>query len=379
MNTLHIYKDYAPIVGGIENHLRILVEGLRACGVDTQVLVTNTDSTTTHEQISGVPVTKAGRIFSLSSAPISLSLYPLLYRLEENVDITHLHLPYPPGELGQLFLGRSRRLVLSYHSDIVRQKVLGTLYRPFLWQVLRRAHLIMVSNPAYMRTSPFLAPVSHKCRLVPYGIDLGRFVQTPAVVEQASHMRGRYGDKPFILFVGKLRHYKGLNVLLEAMHSLDAHLLVIGRGPMEQTWRRQVVSDGLERKVSFLGECSDEEVLAARFAADVFVLPSTNRAEALGIVQLEAMACGLPIVCTELGTGTSYVNQHGETGFVVAPGDAEALAAAIDKLVQDPDLRRQMGQAGLRRARDHFSKETMLARMIIVYQEVLQMDSARID
>jgi glycosyltransferase involved in cell wall biosynthesis len=373
MRVLHIYKDYAPVVGGIENHIRLVAQGLRARGVDARVLVTNTGPTTVQEEIEGVPVVKAGRALSVSSAPVSLAFYPWLYRLEADVDIAHAHLPYPPGELGQLFLGRSRRFVLTYHSDIVRQRVLGALYQPFLWQVLRRAHLITLSNPAYLRTSKFLAPYAEKCRVIPFGIDLARFTLTPTIQADAAALRQRFGPRPLILFVGKLRHYKGLNVLLEAMAQINAHLLVIGSGPMDGVWQAQAEAAGLlHDKVTFWGERSDAELLAAYHAAQLFVLPSTNRAETLGIVQLEAMACGLPLVCTELGTGTSFVNQHDQTGLVVPPEDPAALAAAINRILSEPELRARYCAGARSRAASVFDKEVMLTKLMEFYQEALQ-------
>jgi rhamnosyl/mannosyltransferase len=377
MRVLHIYKDYAPVMGGIENHIGVLVRGLRECEIDAQVLVTSSGRETERLSVDGVPVTKAGRLLSVSSAPVSLAFYPLLRRLEQGIDVAHAHLPYPPGELGQLFFGRSRRFVVSYHSDIVRQKVLGRLYRPFLWQVLRQADLISVATPAYLRSSPFLSAFPEKCRVIPYGIELDEFARTPAVEAAAAELRRRAGiagddQAPLLLFVGKLRHYKGLHVLLEAMHQIDAHLLVIGAGMMEAEWRQKAASERVAEKVTFWGERPDSDKLAAYYAADLFVLPSTNRAEAFGIVLVEAMACGLPLVSTELGTGTSFVNQHGETGLVVPPEDAPALAAAINRLLQDEALRRRMGQAAVARAHAVFSKATMLTRMIALYQEVMK-------
>lgn len=371
MRVLQIYKDYAPVVGGIENHLRVLTEGLRSCGIDARVLVTNTGPQSRQETIGGVPVTKAGRLVNVSSAPIAPAMYPALRQMERVADIAHLHLPYPPAELGQLLLGRSRRTVLSYHSDIVRQKVLGAFYSPFLRIILQRADLIAVASPAYVRTSAFLPAVAEKCRVIPYGIDLERFRLTSRLSAAAAAMRAEHGGKPLILFVGRLRHYKGLDVLLRAMAGLDARLLIVGTGPMEATWRETMERAHLAGKVAFAGDLSDEELVVAYHAADVFVLPSTNRAEAFGIVQLEAMACGLPVVCTELGTGTSFVNVDGTTGFVVPPDDAEALHSAIRRLLADTSLRASMGRAATERVRSEFSRETMLARMIAFYQEAL--------
>ncbi|MEZ4663134.1 MAG: glycosyltransferase [Caldilineaceae bacterium] len=361
MRVLQIYKDYAPVMGGIENHIKVLAEGLQQHNVEARVLVTNTSGRTVHQVLDGIPVTKTGRQLNISSAPISLGFYPWLWRLEKDVDIAHLHLPYPPGELGQLLLGRSQSLVLTYHSDIVRQKVLGALYAPFLRQILQRADLIAVSNPVYVQSSRFLQRVADKCRVIPFGIDLAHFAATPPIRQRAAEIRHMFDNRPLLLFVGRLRHYKGVNVLLEAMCSeairqLDARLLVIGIGPLQEQLQQQAAAAGLLERVLFGGEWSDADKIAAYHAADLFVLPSINRAETLGIVQIEAMACGTPVVSTELGTGTSWVNQHQQTGLVAPPNDPAALAQAMAQLLGDAERRREMGQAAHRRAHGLFPK-----------------------
>lgn len=374
MRVLYLYKDYFPVLGGIENHIKMLAEGLRTRGVETQVLVTNTVNRTVSETIQSVPVLKTARQVNISSAPVSLPFFPAVHRLEAGVDIAHLHMPYPPGELAQLVLGRSKRLVATYHSDIVRQRVLGALYRPFLWQVLRRANLIAVSNPVYIQDSPFLRRYAEKCRVIHFGVDLERFAATAAVQAQAASWRARYPGKTLLLFVGRLRHYKGIDVLIDAMRTVnDAHALIVGVGPMAASWQARAQSVGVTDRLTFLGELSDAEVLALYHAVDLFVLPSTNRAETLGIVQLEAMACGLPLICTELGTGTTYVNQHGVTGLVVPPNDPEALATAIRRMVAQPELRTQLGAAGRRRVEQEFTNEVMLDRMLGFYREAMEL------
>ena len=373
MRILYLYKDYYPILGGIENHIRTLAEGLRERGAQTHVLVTNTANRTVQETIGGVPVTKTARQLDVSSAPVSLPFFPAVRRLEADMDIAHAHMPYPPGEVAHLLMGRARRFVVTYHSDIVRQRVLGALYRPFLWRVLARARLIAVSNPVYIQDSPFLRRHAAKCRVIPFGLDLARFTATPALEAEAAAWRARYGNRPLLLFVGRLRHYKGVNVLIEAMRELpDAVALIVGIGPLAAEWQAQTQAAGLADRVHFLGEQSDAAVAALYHAADIFVLPSTNRAETFGIVQTEAMACGRPVICTELGTGTSYVNQHGVTGLVVPPNDPAALAAAARRLLADQPLRLRMGEAGRRRAQSEFSIDAMLDRTLAFYREALQ-------
>ncbi len=372
MRVLHIYKDYAPVVGGIENHIRLLAEAQQAAGIDAQVLVTNTTSRTERSVIGGVPVTKAGRWLNISSAPVGPAFYPLLRQLEQGIDIAHAHLPYPPGELGHLWLGRSRRLVLTYHSDIVRQKVLGALYAPFLWATLRKADLIAVASPAYAQSSRFLAAFPEKHRIIPFGVNLADFAPTPAVMQAAAELRQRFApDRPLLLFVGKLRHYKGLDVLIRGLPQTDAHLLVIGSGMLAAEWQQLARQTGVADRVTFWGERPDADKIAALHAADLFVLPSTNRAEAFGIVLIEALAAGTPLISTELHTGTSYVNRHEITGLVTPPNDPAALAAAINRLTHDDALRRRMAAAALTRAHTEFDQTTMVARVQALYAEAL--------
>jgi glycosyltransferase involved in cell wall biosynthesis len=365
---LQVYKDYYPVVGGMENHIKMLSEALVQRGHQVTVLVTHPTARTHVEEINGVRVIKAGRLATISSAPISLGLFVWMRRLQ--ADISHLHFPYPIGELACLFAGRSPRMVLSYHSDIVRQKYLLQVYKPFLYRLLSRADRITVSSPNYIQSSPYLRQVANKCVVIPHGTDLNRFKQTEAVTRRAQEIRHRYGA-PLILFVGLLRYYKGLSFLLKAMPQIDARLLVVGQGPMGKDWQALSCRLGLTERVAFLGRVGDEELVALYHACDVFVLPAIHRSESWGAVQVEAMACGKPVVCTELGTGTSFVNRHGETGLVVPPKDATALASAICTLLQDEQLRRQMGQRARERAYNEFSLPTMVDRITSLYEQVL--------
>lgn len=371
MRVLLLYKDYYPVVGGIENNIRLLARGLRERGVDAHVLVTNTGTATTREAVDGVPVTRTGRQAHILSTPISLPFFAELRRQMATVDLVHLHAPYPPAELAQLLLGRSKPAVITYHSDIVRQRRTGKLYAPLLRKVLQRAALVAASSPVYIESSPFLRNVRPKCRVIHFGIETERFAETEQVRGDAQRLRRHYDDLPLLLFIGRLRHYKGVDVLIKAMHRIKAKLLIIGTGPMQEAWQNLAQAEGLVDKVFFLGDASERESLAARYAAELFVLPSTNRAEALGIVQLEAMACGMPVVCTELGTGTSYVNRNGVTGVVVSPNDPQALAAAINRLLVSPALRAKMGAEGRRRVREAFSFHSMIDSTIDFYQEAL--------
>lgn len=364
--VLHVYKDFYPVPGGIEGHIRDLTARLRALGIAASVLVTAPDRRTRWEVLFGVPVTKAGRLAELASTPISFRLCLELWR--SDADIYHLHFPYPLGEVAYLLRPRGR-LVITYHSDIVRQRTLLRLYRPLLGRLLRRADAILVTSPQYLVSSPFLRPVAAKCRVVPLGIDPGRFDAFDP--DRVAAWRAKLGS-PLVLFVGRFRYYKGLDCLVEALRLVPAaRLALVGDGPEAPRLRRLVAEYGLGSRVAFLGALPDEELPALYRAADVYVLPATERSEAFGISLLEAMAAGLPVVTTELGTGTSHVNRHGETGLVVPPRNPGALAAALAELLADPQRRRAMGAAGRRRVEAEFTLDRMVAEVLRVYREVL--------
>jgi rhamnosyl/mannosyltransferase len=367
MQILHVYKDYFPVVGGIENHIKLLAEAQAARGHAVSVLVTSRDHRTHIETRNGVRVIFAARLATISSAPISLALFDLLRR--EIPDVAHLQFPYPIGETANFFCGRARKTVISYQSDIVRQKYLRVIYAPLMRCVLARADRIIASSPNYIRSSPILSQWKDKCAVVPLGIDLAPFEN--ATVEELGIFPPSVSRNPqhvSLLFVGHLRYYKGLDYLIQALRELPrAHLIVVGAGPMEREWRALTQQLGVEARVAFVGEVSDAELPAYYAAADIFILPASERSEAFGAVQLEAMAAGKPVVCTELGTGTSFVNVDGETGFVVPARDSHALAAALARLMDDATLRARMGAAGRARVRREFTLEKMVDRVMAVY------------
>lgn len=383
MRILHVYKDYFPIVGGIENHVKLLAEGQAARGHRVTVLVTSLDRRNHEEPLNGVRVIYASRLFNISSAPVSLELVRNISRL--NADITHLHSPYPIGEAANYFFGQGQATVLTYHSDIVRQRVMGALYMPLLHRVLARVTTIIATSPNYIQSSPTLSRWRAKCVVVPLGVaplsqwerGLGDASSRNTENVGRSGLRrddasGGEGNNNHLLFVGKLRYYKGLNDLLEAITLLpDVRLTVVGSGPMERMWKNLARELAVDTRVDWVGEVSDDELPAYYAACDVFVLPASARSEAFGAVQLEAMAAGKPVVSCDVGTGVAWVNQNGVTGLVVPPHNARALANAISHLIQDPALRAKMGAAGHARVRAEFTVDKMIERVMQVYERAL--------
>ncbi|MEN9939151.1 MAG: hypothetical protein RLZZ387_5730 [Chloroflexota bacterium] len=376
MRVLHIYKDYPPVMGGIEHHLRDLCEGLAARGHEVTALVTSQGRNTSVERPSpGLTVVRAGRAAHAASTPLSPAMLGLAR--VARADVVHLHFPYPPGDLAALAVLGAPRLVVTYHSDIVRQRSLLQLYRPLLEHTLRRAARIIATSEPYVRSSPFLRPHAAKCVVVPLGVDVGRFrpsCEPPVLGLEQVTPTETHDSRPttrgprVVLFVGRLRYYKGLHVLLAAMRQVDATLLIGGEGPERGRLEALARELGLVGRVRFLGDVPEAELPALYRAADLFVLPAHLRAEAFGIALAEALASGAPAVSTELGTGTSFANLHGVTGLVVPPDDPVALAGALNTLIADDELRRRYGQAARRRAVDVLSLEAMVDGVEAVYR-----------
>jgi rhamnosyl/mannosyltransferase len=354
------------VVGGIEHHLRALAEGQARRGLDVTVLVASATGSAQVGFENGVRVVRTQAWVTTASTPLAPGLVASLGRI--GADLTHLHFPYPPGEMAHLALGRSRAMVVTYHSDIVRQRWLGRLYRPLMRRLLGRSDRIIATSDAYLKSSGPLRRVAAQCAVVPLGIDPLPFLA--AARGRARSIRPR-ASRHVVLFVGKLRHYKGLDVLIDAMAQVDASLIVVGTGPMEHEWRALAAGSPAADRIHFVGQVTDDELPGYYASADVVVLPSSQRSEAFGLVLVEAMATGCPVVSTELGTGTSFVNQHGKTGLVVPPGDPTALAQALESLLADAGWRRWLGENGQRRALAHFHVDPMIDRTIEIYREAL--------
>jgi len=370
---------YPPHLGGIETYLGTLAEALATRpDVHVSAIVSNEGAATVREDVAGVDVLRIGRAFAASSTPVAFGMSRAIReaaRDPRRSDLFHFQFPYPWGDWAWQRAGSPRPLVVSYHSDIVRQRFLGTLYRPIMKRLLRRADRIIVGSPPMME-SPALKPHAGKCRVVPYGIRPERYEATPERLERAAAVRRRHAA-PIVLFVGRLVYYKGVDVLVRAMTGFDADVVLVGAGPLEGELRELAASLGVADRLSIMPPLDDEALTAHFLAADVFCLPSVARSEAFGIVQLEAHICGTPVVSTNLPTGVPWVNQHGETGLVVPPGDPSALAGALARLLTDDALRARLGARARARVLESFTVETMVAGTLSVYDEVLHEGGAR--
>jgi glycosyltransferase involved in cell wall biosynthesis len=364
MSVLHIGKFYPPHKGGMEIHLKNLCERL-APSVDAEVLVAGETGRNSTETIKGVRVTRAATLFDFNAAPVCPSMVQLIR--QSNADIVHLHFPNPTGILAYLAAGANGRLVVTYHSDIVRQKIMGRGFQPILDRFLRRAAAIIVTSDEYLDSSPVLRRFRERCRVIPLGIEAEKFrlVDEGAVKE----IRAQFGDR-IVVSVGRMIYYKGFEHLIRAMKGVEGRLLIIGDGPLRASLEELTRVEGLSERVAFLGQV--DSVVPYLQAADVFALASIARSEAFGIVQLEAMACGKPVVNTRLASGVPFVSIDGLTGITVPPADAGALSVALNRLLREPNLRAQLGAVGRRRVEQEFSAALMAQRTMDLYEAVLR-------
>jgi len=361
--VLHVGKYYAPHTGGMESHLRYLVSH-QSARMAVEVLVANDGPMTMTELMDGARITRIASYGTLASQPICPSLpWKLAGR---NEPLVHLHLPNPWAAQAYLMSGHKGKLVISHHADTLGRRQLRRLVDPFVRRVMHRASAIIVGSKRYLEGSEELGDFYDKCRFVPYGIDGAAFnAERP---EEVRAIRAKYGPR-LVLAVGRLVPYKGFDYLLQAMKEVDATLLLIGLGPLMKRLEATIARLGIGEKVHLLGHV--EDTLPYYKASQVLVLPSVSRAESFGLVQVEAMAAGIPVVNTEIESGVPEVSLHGVTGITVPPGDAQALAEAVNYLLENTEMREKYGRAALARVSEEFSAERMAESTLRVYQEVL--------
>ena len=340
MKVLHIGKFYPPFCGGIEKVNYDLVENLNKienCNVDElcfqHLAGSETDNLTPAYRLFRVPIRT---IFH--STPISMRYFSVYRKIRNHYDIIHLHLPNPWAALAPLLFRTRAKIVLHWHSDIVKQKSLMIFYRPFQTMLLRRASRIIVTSRNYFDSSSDLQPYVKKVRVVPIGLDTEHLMFLPGIDQT---IKTQYPGKKIVLSIGRLTYYKGFRYLIEAACKLrdDTIVLIGGCGELQDELERLIKQKGVADRVKLIGRIPQEQIGAYFAAADLFCLPSIVRTEAFGVVLAEALAMGVPIVaCDILGSGVNWVNKHGDTGLNVPVCDSQALSAAINKILDSPEL-----------------------------------------
>ena len=371
-NVLCFGRFYDDIPGGMQRHVENLFVSLTD-KVNFVHLVPSRDWESARFSLHGVPVIRKPSLNldgSLAFTPGLLFEAAKLHR-QYNFDLIHLHFPDPMSHFASMFLPAAIPRIISWHADVTRQKILLKFYRPFLKLALHKAAAIVVATPTHISSSNELSHLENcnKCFTIPYGFDLRRFLVDHA---DAENVRRKFPGKR-IFALGRHVYYKGFDVLIKAMQQIrqDTQLILGGTGPLTEQLRQEAELCGVTNRVHFVGHILEKELSAYYQACDIFCLPSVSQAEAFGIVQVEAMACGKAVVSTILGNGVDYVNQHGITGMTVPPNDAGALAETINQLLTDDDLRTKLGHQARKRATDEFSLKKMGESTLALYNNVL--------
>lgn len=377
LRVLQLGKQYYPHIGGIENTMQQIAEGIQG-KVDSYVLASQEKGPAHQEIINQVPVYYAKSWGIVSSMPLSWDLICYLCRNKRKYDIIQLHMPFPLGDLALFLSGYKGKLVLFWHSDIVRQKKAMLLYWPLMKWTLHRADAIAIATQGNIDGSPYVKPFENKCVKVPFGLRKEWEEKSDLYWENRHLTEQRDKAKLKLLFIGRLVYYKGCDVLIKAMEELkresevlqDIELWFVGTGVLESALKERVRNAGLEKNVFFAGKVTDEILQEKVQESDVLVFPSVANSEAFGLVQLEAMAFGKPVINTALPTGVPWVSLDGETGITVPPGEVKALSDAILWMKENPDEREEMGKKARERVKTEFTQKKMMEKLLRLYKEL---------
>jgi glycosyltransferase involved in cell wall biosynthesis len=354
--VLHVAKFYPPASGGMERVVQTLCRASEGI-VDSRVLALNEGRDTIEEVVEGVPVTRVGVLTRAGSVPIAPGLQRHLRRA--CADLIILHEPNPWALLSYALARPDVPLAIWYHSDVVRPALQYALfYAPLARPAYARARRFIVSSPALAEHAAALKPYRDRIRVIPFGIDSSHW---------AASNTQTLPSAPFVFFVGRHVAYKGVDVLIRALQGTGIRAVIAGDGPQRTAW--QGLARDLHVDAHFPGDVNDDELRRLFASCAAFVLPSTSRAEAFGYVQLEAMASGKPVISTNVPSGVPWVNQHERTGLIVPASDAEALRAAMCRLIGDETLRARLGRQARARVEDAFTMAHLRDRLRAFFAE----------
>ncbi len=369
MRILHVFKTYLPeTVGGIEQVIYQICQSGIAHGIESHVLTLSAIPEPRDLMLADHYVHRAKLDLQLASTGFSYSVLGRLKALAAEVDVINYHFPWPYMDVLHFAARIKKPTVVTYHSDIIRQKHLLKLYRPLMNRFLSSADRIVAASPNYLATSDVLTHYRDKTSIIPYGLDKAAYPVPSA--ERSAQWRQRFGER-FFLFIGVMRYYKGLHILLEALQGTQYPVVIVGAGPLELELLAQAQALGLDH-VHFVGRVGDEDKVALLQLCSAIVFPSHLRSEAFGISLLEGAMYGKPMISSEIGTGTSYINIHNQTGLVVPPSDPRAFREAMRTLWDNPQLAAQMGRQAELRYEQLFTAERMGQQTAELYRELLE-------
>jgi len=367
LKVLHVYKTFLPdSIGGLEQSISHLVQTTQALGVSNRILSLSRDPVPRIGHWHGAEHHRFRRTIDLASNAMSVELMMRFGPHVDWADIIQFHFPWPFGDMLHYAWRVKKPTVVTYHSDIVRQRNWMRLYQPLMNRFLGSVSRIVATSPNYLKTSDVLRNFLDKTTVIPLGLDERDYpVIRPSVKDR---WRAALGEG-FFLFIGVIRYYKGLHILLDAVEGTNLPVVIIGAGPIEQELRVKATRMGLDR-VRFLGALPEEDKVALLQLSGAVVFPSHLRSEAFGLTLVEGAMHSRPLISSEIGTGTSFVNVDGETGFVVSPGDPAALRKAMLRLHGDPALRHRLGENARKRFLDFFRAIDMGHKYADLYCEI---------
>jgi glycosyltransferase involved in cell wall biosynthesis len=371
IRILHAYKIYLPDVHGGVPHVIAMLAKLPRTGFETFVLVARYFGFARRYVVDDTKVSAVASFGTLFSTPLALS-YPFVFaHRARTVDLVVHHAPFPLADIGLLFgLPKRTTLIVYWHAEVIGRPMLLCLVAPFMRRTLARADMIVVSDQAIIEHSPFLKPYAEKCAVVPFGCDVEYWSELNEAQRQAvDDLKMRYPR--LVVAVGRLVGYKGYDVLLHAMRDVNAHAIIIGEGPLQIQLESLASQLGISNRITFVGGLHRDEIKQYLHAAKVLAFPSVTAAEAFGIVQLEAMSAGLPIVNTSLPTAVPNIARDGREGLTVPTNDATAFASALRHLLDEPEFASKLGAAGYARARAEYQQSLFMDRMKAVFNETV--------
>jgi glycosyltransferase involved in cell wall biosynthesis len=354
-------------MGGVEQVMRQICLTTTQAGVNNRIFCLTHQADTQPIQLAEAEVFLCRANFEVASTPVSWQAFATFKKLVDWADLIHYHFPWPFADLLHLVTHAKKPSIVSYHSDIVRQKIGLIFYRPLQDYFLKSVTKIVATSPQYRQSSPVLQKFLAKTEIIPIGLDKASYpVPTHDRLQYWEERLGR----GFFLFVGVLRYYKGLHILLQAAEDISTKIVLVGSGPMEAELKAQASRLNL-KNIVFLGRVSDEDKVSLLMLSLAVVFPSHLRSEAFGVSLLEGAMYGKPLISAEIATGTSYINLDNETGLVVPPENPQALKKAMQFLYANPDMATQMGKAAEKRYWDYFTAEKMGKSYMQVYKNCL--------
>lgn len=392
LHIVHLAKYYPPASGGIESHVRTLALQQARLGCTVDVVAVNhmapngkngeleevtfehfTRTRSCIDRDASVKIHRLGRLFTVARFDAVARLVPRLVGIaRDKPSVWHLHMPNITMSMASLLTPGMRPLVITHHSDIIRQKRLGRMVSPLLKKVYKRSAAIYATSPLYAEHSPLLQANHDKVTCLPLGIDLERFQKVnDASRAYAQQLRERIIG-PLWLTVGRMVYYKGMPTALRALREVPGTLVCIGEGPQREALCRHARELGVADRIEWLGRVSDDQLVGAYHAADALWMPSSHKSEAFGLVQVEAMASGLPVVNTHIpGSGVPWVCQHGVAGLTVPVEDDRAFAQAALAILQEPGLRERLSETARQEAASRFSADKMARESIHSYRAIV--------